>query len=181
MSDGGRSFKVLADYLEACKTLDPLAFSEACGDAFLLHHGSFDQLVTPVDGDSTQDLEQPGGQEGPVLEPSADFLVLPLRALGRVGRESEMIWIGRSETNEVVIPDSSISEVHAFIRREADGFQIQDTGSRNGTWIDNVKVLPQGAGDPTPLESGSRLRLGAVGLTFLLAQPFRTLVLGLLG
>ena len=181
MSPGQRSNRVLSDYVDDCRTLDAAAFQQAHGEAFLLHHGPFGKLSAPRDGDSTLDLEQPAGQDGAALKPSADFLVLPLTPPNRGGSPPDMIWIGRSDANEVVIPDATISEVHAFIRREPDGFLIQDTGSRNGTWVNDLKVKPQGMGDPSPLPAGARVRFGSVKMTFLLAEQFRALVLGLLG
>lgn len=179
MGKGAHGGQMLADFHQDCQSLDLAAFEQAQGEAFLLHHGAFDQLKAPVAGDETHDLESPPGQDGDTLKPAADFLVLPLRPAG--WPDADMIWIGRSDTNELVIPDATISEVHAFILRAEDGYQIQDTGSRNGTWVDDVRVEPQGRGAPVPLSSGARLRLGSVKLTFLLAQQFRSLVIGLLG
>ncbi len=179
MGSGAHGGKMLVDFHQDCQSLDLADFERTHGEAFLLHHGALDKLKVPVAGDQTHDLESPPGQEGEVLKPAADFLVFPLRSAG--WPDADMIWIGRSDANELVIPDATISEVHAFILRIDGGYGIQDTGSRNGTWINDARVEPQGRGEPVALSSGARLRLGSVKLTFLLAQPFRSLVLGLLG
>jgi pSer/pThr/pTyr-binding forkhead associated (FHA) protein len=69
--------------------------------------------------------------------------------------------IGRDNTNAVAIPDGSVSTKHARILRGADGFEIEDLGSRNGTFVNGEKV-----GGKRPLKDGDLLRLGKIILTF---------------
>jgi pSer/pThr/pTyr-binding forkhead associated (FHA) protein len=55
-------------------------------------------------------------------------------------------------------PDSDIvSRVHADVRFEGNAFYFEDTGSSNGTYINN-SVLP--AGNRHKLRSGDRISLG---------------------
>jgi len=55
-------------------------------------------------------------------------------------------------------PDSDIvSRVHADIRFEGDAFYFEDTGSSNGTYINNV---PLPAGNRHRLRAGDRISLG---------------------
>ena len=55
-------------------------------------------------------------------------------------------------------PDSDIvSRVHADIRIEADAYYIEDTGSSNGTYINN---LPLPVGNKHKLRAGDRIALG---------------------
>jgi hypothetical protein len=55
-------------------------------------------------------------------------------------------------------PDSDIvSRVHADIRYEGDAFYFEDTGSSNGTYINNT---PLPAGNRHRLRSGDRISLG---------------------
>ena len=41
--------------------------------------------------------------------------------------------IGRSARSDICIPDAFASRLHAEIRKEGDGFWLQDLGSANGT------------------------------------------------
>ncbi len=55
-------------------------------------------------------------------------------------------------------PDSDIvSRVHADIRFEGDGFYFEDTGSSNGTYINNMPLPP---GNRHRLRAGDRISLG---------------------
>jgi len=55
-------------------------------------------------------------------------------------------------------PDSEIvSRVHADIRAEGDAFYIEDTGSSNGTYVNN---LPLPLGNRHRLRTGDRISLG---------------------
>jgi hypothetical protein len=55
-------------------------------------------------------------------------------------------------------PDSDIvSRVHADIRFEGDGFYFEDTGSSNGTYINNMPLPP---GNRHRLRPGDRISLG---------------------
>ena len=52
----------------------------------------------------------------------------------------EVTRIGRSPSNDIVINDSTVSEYHAAIRFEDDGYYIYDFASTNGTRVNGLKV-----------------------------------------
>lgn len=55
-------------------------------------------------------------------------------------------------------PDSDVvSRVHADIRIDPDGYYIEDTGSANGTYVNNQPLRP---GDRYRLRAGDRISLG---------------------
>lgn len=55
-------------------------------------------------------------------------------------------------------PDSDVvSRVHADIRIEPDGYYLEDTGSANGTYVNNQPLRP---GDRYRLRAGDRISLG---------------------
>ncbi|WP_299403465.1 FHA domain-containing protein [Acaryochloris sp. IP29b_bin.148] len=55
-------------------------------------------------------------------------------------------------------PDSDVvSRVHADIRVDPDGFYLEDTGSANGTYVNNQPLRP---GDRYRLRAGDRIALG---------------------
>ena len=73
----------------------------------------------------------------------------------------EVTTVGRTPSNAIVLPDGSVSSNHARVVRTPDGFAIEDTGSRNGTFINSEKVTGKRA-----LADGDVVRLGKVLLTF---------------
>ena len=78
--------------------------------------------------------------------------------------------IGRRATKEVAfaLEDGSISSRHAKITRTAEGFVIEDVGSRNGTFVNGDKVT-----EKRVLNDGDLIRLGKVIMTFNVATQNR--------
>jgi pSer/pThr/pTyr-binding forkhead associated (FHA) protein len=165
----------LADFADDVRRLDERAFVEKHGKAFLLHHGPFQRLdPRSLDG-STLNVEVPNTVADVPFNPRSDFLVFPLRR--KPGSSDEVIWIGQSESNDVVIPDASVSAIHAFVREDRHGrFFLQDMNSRNGSRVGGQPVPGHGNGNPLELTVGCDVELGARRLTFLPAADFRNLV-----
>lgn len=53
------------------------------------------------------------------------------------------IVIGRAPDCDIVVPDRQVSREHAILRRGANGFVIQDMGSKNGTHVNGVRIEDQ--------------------------------------
>jgi pSer/pThr/pTyr-binding forkhead associated (FHA) protein len=65
-------------------------------------------------------------------------------------------------------PNSEIvSRVHADIRVEGDAYYIEDVGSSNGTYINNLPLLP---GNRHRLRPGDRISMGKGDLVTFLFQ-----------
>jgi sigma-B regulation protein RsbU (phosphoserine phosphatase) len=71
------------------------------------------------------------------------------------------ITIGRSARNDLCIPDPFASRVHAEVRREGDGYLLQDLGSANGTLYNGANV--EGV---VPLTAGGRIQIGETEIIF---------------
>jgi FHA domain len=54
--------------------------------------------------------------------------------------EKDRFLIGRGRHCDLVIDSAKVSREHAVIRREPDGFWIEDLGSSNGTWLDEARI-----------------------------------------
>lgn len=66
------------------------------------------------------------------------------------------VMFGRAPENQVVLPhDDQISRTHLRVRREAREFLVEDMGSRNGTFLDDVRLTA-----PLPLISAKVIRTG---------------------
>jgi DNA-binding winged helix-turn-helix (wHTH) protein len=68
--------------------------------------------------------------------------------------------LGRGGDDVIDVPSPTVSRRHASIRFATDAWLV-DLGSKNGTFLDDVPVT-----QPMRLADGSRVRLGAVLLTF---------------
>src|SRR4051794_20293930 len=55
--------------------------------------------------------------------------------------DGDVCRIGSHASNDVVLADPTVSRFHCRISREAAGWRIADTGSRNGTRLDGVRIL----------------------------------------
>jgi hypothetical protein len=69
--------------------------------------------------------------------------------------------ISRSREADIVIDDTNVSRRHAELLPGGSGWRIQDLGSTNG-----VRVNGRQVDGPHPLESGDRIELGTVSVTF---------------
>lgn len=73
----------------------------------------------------------------------------------------QRVSIGRSGSNDIVLRDPALSRHHAELAPQADGWVVNDNGSRNGTFVDGRPVS-----QPTPLRPGSRISVGSCTLLY---------------
>lgn len=114
----------------------------------------------------------PESQTAPARSPSKTQLQVQVAMLRHVQTNAELelpqhlsvIHIGKP--NDMVPPDIDVagfpnseivSRIHADIRVEGDGYYIEDTGSSNGTYINN---FPLSRGNRHRLRPGDRIALG---------------------
>ena len=76
----------------------------------------------------------------------------------------DVLTIGRSHTNDIVINDATVSRQHALLRALPTGWVIElGKGVKSLTRLSEMDLR---AGDPIQLKSGGQLRLGDVRLTY---------------
>jgi len=96
-------------------------------------------------------------------------LSVPLVCVVRKVRPNypRMITVGRTPHNDVVIPDNTVSKLHAFFRQLGDGqaLALSDNGSRNGTFVNEERLVANAAMVIVPL--GARIRFADVTLTLI--------------
>lgn len=77
--------------------------------------------------------------------------------------------IGRDPGNAVQLPLPEISKKHAFLKRTSKGWHVKDLGSRNGLFVNGIKV-PEAV-----LHEGARLRIGPYTLLVIEVDESATL------
>jgi transcriptional regulator with GAF, ATPase, and Fis domain len=85
----------------------------------------------------------------------------------------EEITVGRDPSNQICLPDLSVSRHHCIIKKEAGQFYIIDLHSFNGTLVNSIQV------DQQPLTHGAQIAVGDILLLFLEdgnAEPAMSLV-----
>jgi len=55
--------------------------------------------------------------------------------------DKDHLFLGREDDNDLVLPDGSISRVHAKFVRDPSGWSIVDLNSTNGVFVNNNKVM----------------------------------------
>ncbi|MFG1483185.1 GGDEF domain-containing protein [Halobacteriovorax sp. HFRX-2_2] len=76
--------------------------------------------------------------------------------------KEEEITVGRSAKCDIPLEFNGISREHFKLVSSADGYQVVDLGSRNGTFLNNSKVEA-----PTELQKGDIIKMGAMALKYL--------------
>jgi len=69
--------------------------------------------------------------------------------------ERDSFSIGRSGGCDLTIPDMTVSRVHAMLERTADGWQLTDLSSTNGTRVNGWRVR-----DQVPVKAGDVVSFG---------------------
>jgi pSer/pThr/pTyr-binding forkhead associated (FHA) protein len=102
----------------------------------------------------------------PDIEPAPLRLAQLVPAAGEpISLDGDMIRLGRSLNNEVVVPDPAASRCHAMIQRDGEVYWIEDQGGPNGTRVNGQRVAAR-----TALLDGDTIRIGETGFTFRLVS-----------
>jgi adenylate cyclase len=89
-----------------------------------------------------------------------------IQIIGTDGRVSnfpvlkDMIVIGRSEENDLVLPHQSVSRNHARITKEEKGYVLTDLGSFNGTKVSGKSI------QSIRLKNNDQIKIGKIMLKF---------------
>jgi pSer/pThr/pTyr-binding forkhead associated (FHA) protein len=74
--------------------------------------------------------------------------------------KSDIVRLGRSPANEIVLDDASVSRRHALLARRGDTTFVLDDRSLNGVRVNGQRV------SEAPLKDGDALVLGQVALRY---------------
>ena len=73
----------------------------------------------------------------------------------RLPLDANEVSFGRAAGNTVLLDDDFTSAHHAIVRPAERGWQIEDCGSTNGTWVNRRRIT-----SATPLRNGMQVRIG---------------------
>ena len=95
--------------------------------------------------------------------------------------DGDVCRVGSHASNDLVLADPTVSKFHCRISREGAGWRVTDTGSRNGTRLDGVRVVVADLESEATIAIGEsllRVRGAASGeaLRIPLVQSFGALV-----
>ena len=133
-----------------------------------------DAVLRRRPGEADPDADDVGD---PSVDLESDTVVAPVPFGRRRGGEVEvyplskktgasfpdMITVGRTPNNDVVVRDSTVSRLHAFFKHKDGRWTVADGGSKNGTRLDGE---PLEARREREVASGQRVRVGEIELTF---------------
>jgi pSer/pThr/pTyr-binding forkhead associated (FHA) protein len=75
--------------------------------------------------------------------------------------DSDLVTVGRSDDADVVLDDVTVSRRHAQFIRDAQGWQLRDVGSLNGTYVNRQRI------DAIALSGGDEVQVGKYRFVFL--------------
>src|SRR5271168_2655529 len=94
--------------------------------------------------------------------PRALLVHTPDGAIRPLLLERDRYTLSRSSANELCYPeDAGLSRQHLVLERESDIWQVRDLGSKNGTFVNGVRITA-----PYPLGKNDRVTAGHIALDF---------------
>ena len=168
------NLKYLKDYIAEYKSLGEAEFGTRHRASVLLGMGMIGNLGDGGGAGRTVAVQAVGAE----LQASASLVgrVWPLRK--EQGRTGAGVNIGRSQENDIVIPEYSISQKHCEFILTPTGPVLKDLGSSNGTLVGTKKLMPR---KPQPLADGDQVVLGRFSFEFMLGKSFMARVAGAAG
>lgn len=157
----------LTQIVDAVRRLDADTIAREIAGAFLLRQ--IGQGMTSESGEITGFFLPPDRLRTAAAGVDlSEFRVHALKPSGEKRFGGDYVSIGRSKSNDVVLPDASVSKQHASITQDATGFSIADIGARFGTFVNDVRLETDRKAKALPLRDGDKLRFGDVRVTFVM-------------
>ncbi len=137
-------------------------FCSSCGSAL---DRLDDRTITLTAVDPLQDA--PGPEDDlvvPMGELDQGVGVLIVRAGSQAGDrfvlDNDLTRLGRHPDSEISLDDITVSRRHAEVQRTEQGYAVADSGSLNGTYVNQERV------ERATLQHGDELQIGKFRLVF---------------
>ena len=150
----------LSELNSTCSTLTVEQFRKCFAAPFFIHEET--ESTIDYSGPQTMNMAYMPTQ----VEHRAAELWTVYEIKKAEGNLRPAISIGRTEDNDVVLPDPSVPKLHAFLtlRPGQSKLQITDVGSKNGTYLRGEPLAPQSS---VEIPSGAIITLGRIPLRFI--------------
>jgi pSer/pThr/pTyr-binding forkhead associated (FHA) protein len=125
--------------------------------------------------DATLPISLPDDQTQPLFERRSIWVTAGSDKGLSCPIQGEVIRVGRSPRNHLVLKDRSVSSFHLTITPKKNGVEIEDAGSANGTYVEGHRVLH------ATVPMGSEIRIGKTSLTLSSSMEEQDKKDGLLG
>jgi pSer/pThr/pTyr-binding forkhead associated (FHA) protein len=137
-------------------------FCSSCGSAL---DNLDDRTITFA---AVDPLQEAAGLADDVVVPVGEIArgtgVLIVRAGPQAGArftlERDLTRLGRHPDSEISLDDITVSRRHADIRRADGGYEVADSGSLNGTYVNQERI------ERTVLQHGDELQIGKFRLVY---------------
>jgi pSer/pThr/pTyr-binding forkhead associated (FHA) protein len=143
-------------------------YCSSCGAPLRADETSVDkERETTVSLALIEDREALAAELGDVLDELPEGLgMLVVRRGPNAGStfvlEEGTTTLGRHPDSDIFLDDVTVSRRHAMIERTADGYEVSDADSLNGTYVDHERI------ERTTLSDMQELQVGRFVLTFVL-------------
>jgi hypothetical protein len=152
----------IQDYIKAFIELDHEAFCRQVEVPVLVFRGAEDESTFQQAATQMQYRTRPGGARRGDVDIDHQSPVIELRKPGVEG--ATQFGVGRSEENDLVILDETVSSRHATMFRDDTGsYMLQDLESTNGTTLNGTLLLP---GRAVELRDGDVVSFGDAEYVF---------------
>jgi hypothetical protein len=112
-------------------------------------------LLSPDDRAVVSEIQSSNGEKAMI------FIVRGANKGSRFLVTSEGATIGRNTTSSIFLDDVTVSRTHATISKSEGNFILRDSGSLNGTYINNLSITEH------TLVSGDEFQIGKFHLLFI--------------
>jgi len=171
---------VVKEYQDEAQSLEREAFLVRYKIPFLIRKKEIDSADPRNEYRSTLKMKVDREKREVRVEPSPPSPMDSVVRLEKSDRNSfhAKILVGRTETNDVVIPHLTVSKHHAFLKEnpENDCYCVTDTGSTNGTKLNGQALT---AREPRDLSDGDELAFGDISFTFYTPGGFYDLLMSI--
>jgi pSer/pThr/pTyr-binding forkhead associated (FHA) protein len=120
--------------------------------------------LTGVDGEADDDTTAEILEELP-----AGFALLVVQRGPNAGSrfllDQAVTTVGRNPDSDIFLDDVTVSRKHATFTRHADGYELSDAGSLNGTYLNRERI------ETASLGNGDEVQIGKFRLLFFASLP----------
>jgi hypothetical protein len=163
------------EFVQEAKSLSRTSFMRSHAEPFLLHSGTLQPGVEPQGGFETRafaEAKRPAALSQALRDGRLDLAIGMAAPLTKRAKNPflDRIYVGRTANNDVVVPQTTVSKVHAYFTKKDDGaWYLVDCGSHNRTFIEEQELARD---QPHRLADGAAIAFGGYAVLFLESGHF---------